>query len=58
VVWLPSGPRPRRAAAEDAAAAIGLPLTVVEVGESGLERELAALLARQPAPAATDATAV
>jgi hypothetical protein len=59
VVWLAQRPTPElRAAAEDAAAAIGLPLTVVEVGESGLEQELAALLARQPAPAATDATAV
>ena len=46
VVWLAQRrtPAPERAA-QDAAATIGLPLQVLEVGDQGLERELAALLA-------------
>jgi uncharacterized protein DUF1638 len=46
VVWLAQEPDDElRALAEQAAASIGLPLTVVDTGTSGLERELAALLA-------------
>jgi hypothetical protein len=45
VVWLAQrGSAELRALAEDAAAAIGLPLEVVHTGDIGLERELAALL--------------
>jgi hypothetical protein len=45
VVWLAQRPTPElERAAQDAAATIGLPLQVLEVGDEGLERELAALL--------------
>lgn len=45
VVWLAQAPDDElRALARDAAERIGLPLTVVETGDSGLERALAALL--------------
>ena len=45
VLWLAQRPTPAtRAAAERAAAAIGLPLEVRPVGEGGLERQLAELL--------------
>ena len=44
-VWLAQEPDDElHALAHDAARAIGLPLTVVPTGTSGLERELAALL--------------
>jgi hypothetical protein len=46
VVWLAQSPTDElHALAQDAADAIGLPLEVVVTGDSGLERELAALLA-------------
>jgi hypothetical protein len=52
VLWLAQRPTPAtRAAAERAAARLELPLEVQEVGEEGLERELAALL--EPTPAAS-----
>jgi hypothetical protein len=45
VVWLAQQPDDElRALAEEAAAAIGLPLTVVETGNDGLERALGALV--------------
>ena len=53
VVWLAQDQTPElRAAAEDAAARLGLPLTVVPTGSGGLERALATLIAdtSQPEP--------
>jgi hypothetical protein len=48
VLWLAQRPTPvTRAAAERAAAAIGLPLVVREVGDTGLERQLGALVAAE-----------
>jgi hypothetical protein len=45
VLWLAERPTPgTRDAAERAAAAVGLPLEVREVGEVGLERALEALV--------------
>ncbi len=45
VVWLAQEPTPElREAAEQAAARLGLPLTVVPTGTGGLERALATLL--------------
>jgi hypothetical protein len=45
-VWLAQRPTPRLSAMADAAAdTLGLPLTVLHVGDAGLEHELAALLA-------------
>ncbi len=45
VVWLAQEPDAElRALADDAATRLGLPLTVVDTGTVGLERELAALL--------------
>ena len=45
MVWLAQEPDAElRALAEQAAASIGLPLTVVETGDHGLERALAELV--------------
>jgi len=45
VVWLAQRPtEPLRAQARDAAETLGLPLSVVPVGDAGLERELADLM--------------
>lgn len=49
VVWLAQRPTPAtRRAAETAAARIGLPLTIREVGNTGLERQLETLLHHSP----------
>jgi uncharacterized protein DUF1638 len=51
VVWLAQHPVPRiRTAAERAAAFLRLPLEVVDVGETGLERELEPLLSGWSSP--------
>jgi len=51
VVWLAQSPEPGLAGqAEAVAAMFGLPLTVVDVGTGGLERELELLLARAAVP--------
>jgi hypothetical protein len=50
VVWLAQRPTPAlRAAAERAAAALGLPLEIRDVGDTGLERQLEQLIHAQPA---------
>jgi Protein of unknown function (DUF1638) len=47
VVWLAQRPTPElRAAAEEAAAMLALPLRVTHVGDAGLESELSALVVR------------
>jgi hypothetical protein len=53
VVWLAQSPEPGLAGQAQAVAAMfGLPLTVVDVGTGGLERELESLLARAAVPGA------
>jgi Protein of unknown function (DUF1638) len=55
VMWLAQRPTPAtRAAAERAAARLGLPLVVREVGNTGLESELERLVAPRPAAPPTD----
>ena len=50
VLWLAQKQTPAlRAAAERAAAALGLPLEIREVGDAGLERQLEQLILTQPA---------
>ena len=57
MVWLAQDPDVElRAMAERAAASIGLPLTVVETGDHGLERALGELL--RPAGAESSSPAV
>ena len=53
VVWLAQSPEPGLAGQAQAVAAMfGLPLTVLDVGTGGLERELELLLARAAVPGA------
>jgi hypothetical protein len=50
IVWLAQRRTPElEAQANEAAAAVGLPVTVIDVGLTGLESELAALVAEAPA---------
>ena len=54
MVWLAQEPDDAelRGLAEEAAAALGLPLTVVPTGHAGLERALADLVAGRPGSSA------
>ena len=57
VVWLAQRPTPAtRAAAQRAAARIGLPLEELAVGNGGLERQLEALLTAPARPEAASST--